>query len=65
VLSFADVQATLFAGSEEAETIIGSRGNDVLTGLGGDDVLLGNSAAISRRWQDGDKCANEMWRVAA
>ncbi|MGH8760464.1 MAG: calcium-binding protein, partial [Burkholderiales bacterium] len=43
VLSFTDVQATLFAGSEEAETIIGSRGNDVLTGQGGDDVLLGGA----------------------
>ena len=41
VLSYADVQATLFAGSEEAQTIIGSRAADVLTGQGGDDVLLG------------------------
>ena len=42
VLSFGDVQATLFAGSEEAETIIGSRGNDHLTGQAGNDTLLGN-----------------------
>lgn len=41
--SFADVQATLFAGSEEAETIIGSRANDVLSGQGGDDLLLGSA----------------------
>jgi VCBS repeat-containing protein len=43
VLSFADVQATLFAGSDDAETIIGSRAADVLTGQGGDDVLLGGA----------------------
>ena len=43
VLSFADVQATLFAGSEAAETVIGSRAADVLTGQGGDDVLLGGA----------------------
>ncbi|WP_172955071.1 calcium-binding protein [Sterolibacterium denitrificans] len=43
VLSFADVQAMLFAGSEAAETIIGSRVADVLTGQGGDDVLLGGA----------------------
>ena len=43
VLSYANVQAILFAGSEEAEIIIGSRAADVLTGQGGDDVLLGGA----------------------
>jgi len=43
VLSFADVQAILFAGSDDAETIIGSSVADVLTGQGGDDVLLGGA----------------------
>lgn len=41
VLSIADVQAVLHAGSEESETIVGSREADVLTGQGGDDILLG------------------------
>ncbi|MHC2997204.1 calcium-binding protein, partial [Tepidiphilus sp. HLB4] len=43
VLSYANVQAMLFAGSIDAETIIGSRAADVLTGQGGEDVLLGGA----------------------
>lgn len=42
-LSFADVQRILFAGSERAETIVGSGADDVLTGQDGDDVLLGGA----------------------
>lgn len=42
-MSFADVQEILFAGSEDAETIIGSRMDDVLTAQGGDDVVLGGA----------------------
>ncbi len=41
VLTFDDVQALLFGGSEEADTIMGSQADDRLTGQGGDDVLLG------------------------
>jgi Ca2+-binding RTX toxin-like protein len=54
VLSFADVQTILFAGSEEAETIIGSRGNDVLTGQGANDTLIGNSGDDVLEGGDGD-----------
>ena len=46
VLSFNDVQAILFSGSEEADTIIGSRAADVLTGQDGDDVLLGGATLV-------------------
>lgn len=42
-LSFSDVQAILFAGSDAAETIIGSRAADHLTGQRGDDLLLGGA----------------------
>ncbi|WP_333841472.1 calcium-binding protein [Pelomicrobium sp.] len=54
VLNFADVQATLFAGSEEAETILGSRVADVLTGQGGDDTLIGNGGDDRLESGDGD-----------
>ncbi|WP_200384611.1 putative Ig domain-containing protein [Rhodocyclus tenuis] len=43
VLSLADVQGILFAGSAESETIIGSRAADVLTGQDGNDLLLGGA----------------------
>ena len=60
VLAFADVQAILFAGSAEAETLIGSRGADRLMGLDRWKPLE------SRRWRDGSGCANDVvWRVAA
>ncbi|MFN3629273.1 MAG: calcium-binding protein, partial [Casimicrobiaceae bacterium] len=54
VLNFADVQASLFAGSEEAETIIGSRVADVLTGQGGNDTLIGNGGDDRLEGGDGD-----------
>ena len=41
VWSFADVQTRLFAGSQDAETIIGSFGGNHLTGQAGNDTLLG------------------------
>ncbi|HND28283.1 MAG TPA: calcium-binding protein, partial [Pseudomonadales bacterium] len=40
VLSFAEVQATLFAGSAEAETITGTGSADHLCGQGGNDTLI-------------------------
>ena len=39
--SFSDVQATLFAGSAEADVIIGSRTSDHLRGQEGNDTLIG------------------------
>lgn len=53
-LSFADVQAILFAGSEEAETIVGSQRADILTGQAGNDMLIGNGGDDLLEGGDGD-----------
>ncbi|MFN4264433.1 MAG: putative Ig domain-containing protein [Aquabacterium sp.] len=42
-LQLEDVQAILFAGSNESEVIVGSNGANTLTGQAGDDVLLGGA----------------------
>ncbi|MDO8311647.1 MAG: calcium-binding protein, partial [Sideroxyarcus sp.] len=39
--SYADIQASLFAGTAEADTIIGTRLGDHQTGQDGDDTLIG------------------------
>jgi len=54
VLSFAEVQAILFAGSEDEETIIGSRQADHLTGLAGNDTLVGREGDDVLEGGDGD-----------
>lgn len=61
VLSFTDVQAILFAGSDAAELIIGSRGADVLAGQGGDDVLLGGGRARYAGWRPGQRRPEGRW----
>ncbi len=54
VWSFTDVQAILFVGSEEAETITGSRLADHLFGQGGNDTLNGREGIDHLNGGDGD-----------
>ncbi|MFZ5659601.1 MAG: putative Ig domain-containing protein [Pseudomonadota bacterium] len=54
VWSFHDVQALLFAGSPNAESVIGLWEDDHISGQGGDDILIGDGGRDLLKGDDGD-----------